>query len=79
MREVKIYLYENGKISCFLRRDYQESYEEVPIEEIKKILRNISYNWRYQEDGRLVSDKGSLPLSAPSVGKEDRENAEVSK
>ena len=39
MKEVKIYLYESGKISCFLRRDYQESYEEVPIDKVKKILK----------------------------------------
>ena len=38
MKELKIYLRDDGKISCFLRKDRLCYYEEITMDEAKKIL-----------------------------------------
>jgi hypothetical protein len=38
MKELKIYLYEDGKLSCFFREERVNYYKEISADEAKKIL-----------------------------------------
>lgn len=38
MKELKINFWDDGKITCFLRKSFLNYYEEISVDEAKKIL-----------------------------------------
>jgi len=49
MKELKIYLLDDGKITCFLREDFLGSFKEISVDDAKKILGESSFKVKSEE------------------------------